>query len=121
MLKRFLDKTASGLASSALGGWLIGRLIPFNFEKWGKMTSIKLDSEKQLIEAVLELKGEDKPVELKINYHLTERDGKTQMLIDRVESSREWLTTLLNEVALKQNQPIEIPPQAAVLLRGVLK
>ena len=121
MLKRLLDRATSSLASSTLGGWLIGRIIPFNFEKWGKMTSLKLDSQNGQIEAVVELKGEDQPVELKIAYHLIEQDGKTQMAIDRVESSREWLTTLLNEVALKHNNPIEIPPQAAALLRGILK
>ena len=85
------------------------------------MTSLKLDSQNGQIQAVVELKGEDQPVELQVKYHLIEQDGKTQMVIERVESSREWLTALLNEVALKQNRPIEIPPQAAALLRGVLK
>lgn len=121
MLKRFLDQATSSLASSTLGGWLIGRLIPFNFEKWGKMTSLKLDSEKGQIEAVLDLKGEDKPVELRVKYHLIEQEGKTQMVIEEIITSREWLTALLGEVALKQKNVVEIPAQAAALLRKVVK
>jgi hypothetical protein len=121
MLKRFLDQAASSLASSTLGTRLLGRLIPFNFEKWGQMTSLKLDSDKGQIEAVLDLKGEDKPVELMLRYHLIEQEGQTQMVIEQISTSRQWLTALLSEVALKQKNTFEVPAQAAVLLGKVVK
>lgn len=99
----------------------MGRLLPYNFHKWGHMTNFKLDSQNQTIQLSLELKGEEKPVEVEVKYHLSEENGKTQMVIDQVITSREWLSVLLNEIALKQNSSLELPSQAAVLLRGVLK
>jgi hypothetical protein len=64
---------------------------------YGTLTQLKLDTTARTIEAELELKGETQPVNLHVHeYELLEQDGRATVVLKDIHTSREWLTTLMN-------------------------
>lgn len=79
---------------------------------YGKATSLKLNSSEKSASVVLDLKGENEPVEIQITrYELQQDAGKVFIILQGVNTSREWLTTLAREHLI--NKRLELPPQAA--------
>jgi hypothetical protein len=79
---------------------------------YGKATSLKLNSSEKSASVVLELKGENLPVEIQLNRYEFQQEGERLFLIiHSVTTSREWLTTLAQQQLI--NKKLELPPQAA--------
>jgi len=79
------------------------------------MVNLKVDSETKNIELEVMLKGEDKPLSLKISdYKIVRDNGATFIDISNVESNREWINLMFD--SFFKNRQIEIPQQYAPLL-----
>lgn len=89
------------------------------FERYGKMLDLNIDSDGKSIDIKMQLKGEDEPVIIKIvNYHLTEENDKAFIQIQKVESSKEWIKLLADD--LLTGKKIELPSQIRNTLKMLL-
>lgn len=77
----------------------------------GSMTKIEIQTDKQEVFVVLDLKGEQTPIELTIHYHVL---NATQIEIKEVRSSREWIDTVVNQFLADKLKAIT--PHATVML-----
>jgi len=70
--------------------WLANR---YHLKKLGRITNLKLDSTAQDIFLVLDLRGEQKLIELTLHYRM---HNPTVLEIAEVQSSRPWITESIN-------------------------
>ena len=95
----------------------LARLIlnRFDLSKYGAMTAFTLDSENRELHGMLELKGEEKPVEFRAKFQIaTGPEGKV-LQIEWLWTSREWLTLLATEFL--KPVPIPLPPGSGAVLK----
>jgi hypothetical protein len=86
---------------------------------YGSMTRLKLDTSARTIEAELELKGETEPLRLHVQeYELRQEDNRAFIIIKRIDTSREWLTTLARDFAV--DKPFELPDSVKKFLPMIL-
>ena len=63
---------------------------------YGNMTKLEINKEKTTIDIELDLKGEDKPIHLKlVNYELSQEGPISRFNPGTPSASREWLSALL--------------------------
>jgi hypothetical protein len=68
---------------------------------YGTLTRLRLDTTNRSVEADLELLGETQPVRIHVQeYELIEEDGRASIMIKRITTSRDWLTTLARDFAV---------------------
>ena len=86
----FIKNFASTAARQTLNStWL---------KPYGTLTELDIDSEKKTLALTLELKGESQPVQIRIkHYELVEREDETYLELGEIETSREWVNTLLRD------------------------
>jgi hypothetical protein len=78
------------------------------FEKFGAVTKLQLDSKNKTLCIELLLKGESLPVSINVGaYELTERDGASCLVLQRLDASREWVGAVLNEFVA--GRPFKLP------------
>jgi len=106
---------------SALGASSAWIANTFKLHRIGKMTSFRIDSDKQQIFATLDLHGEVTPVDLAIDYRIVEEPGGTMLEVVRLEASREWITTLVNEMIPADKKRIPVPALLKIALSRVVK
>jgi hypothetical protein len=86
----FLNNFAASAARKALNSSYL--------QPYGSLTQLDIDSNKKTLFLALELKGESQPIEIRVNhYELVERNSDTFIELGEVETSREWVNTLLRE------------------------
>jgi hypothetical protein len=79
---------------------------------YGQATHLRLNSGEKSATITLDLKGESAPVEINIGkYELVPEADKVYLILHAVSTSREWLTTLVQDHLLKKK--LELPSQAA--------
>ena len=79
------------------------------------MTKLELDSKAKTIRVELDLNGETTPILIEVGgYSVSEVNGQTFLSVGKFKTSREWLTTLLNDYAVKK--PVAIPKAATMAL-----
>src|SRR5215210_6810184 len=100
-------RAAKDAALSSAGPWLFNH---FQINRLGHMTSFQIDSERQLINMSLDLHGEERPIDLTIAYQLVEESGDSLIEITRVDSTRQWIATLANEIIPAEKRRHVIPP-----------
>lgn len=100
--KAFANK-AKDLALQHVGGWVANRL---HLNKLGKVTTLRLDSEKAEIFLTLELEGETTPVDLTVQYRIVE---PTLLEVVHVDASRVWMTTFVNELVPSEQKRFTVP------------
>jgi len=64
------------------------------------MLDLKLNTAERSLSISLHLKGEESPININVReYTLVTKDGRTFVEIDgsKIETSREWLTTLIQD------------------------
>jgi hypothetical protein len=89
-------------ARMAAKDWIIERagmalLNQAVLKPYGTLTRLKLDTTARTIEADVELNGETQPVNLQVReYELRETEGRATVVLKDIHTSREWLTTLMN-------------------------
>lgn len=73
------------------------------------MLDLKLNTAERSLSVSLHLKGEESPININVReYSLTTKDGRTFVEIDgsKIETSREWLTTLIQDQLGQRSFPI---------------
>ncbi len=104
-----------GQASNALGSQAALVFINQKIASFGTMTQLNIDREKRRINVELELKGETQSLKAEFfDYRLEEIGGKVFIEFSRIQTSREWLNTLLPQILPKPR--FEVPPMIKVLL-----
>ena len=84
-------------------------------QPYGRVTALKLNSQEKSLELTLELKGEREPLSLRLqDYEVIQEDGAACLVVQRVTTSREWLTALANDYAVGRR--FKLPPEAAALI-----
>ncbi len=67
-------------------------------QPYGTLTELAIDTESRSLSLTLELKGENAALQIRVkHYELIERDGETFLELGEIETSREWVNTLLRE------------------------
>jgi hypothetical protein len=75
---------------------------------YGTITKLKLDTTARTVEAELDLKGEVQPVRLHVQEYVIRQDGaRVFVILKRIETSREWLTTAARDFVL--GREFELP------------
>lgn len=67
-----------------------------------KHIAINVDEKKNLLLINLLLAGEEKELELTINYSKDTRIGETNIQILNINSSRTWITILVNDILINE-------------------
>ena len=82
----------------------------------GQMTEFLIDTKNKRVRALVDLLGENEPIEIEIlRYSLKEKGETTYITIEEAISSREWLTAALREFVVGQDLPI--PAKAGAVLK----
>jgi hypothetical protein len=86
----FLKNFAATAARQTLNStWLL---------PYGTLTELEIDAKNHTLALALELKGETQPIQIRIkHYELVERENETFLELGEIETSREWVNTLLRE------------------------
>lgn len=88
-------------------------------QPYGQLTALKLNSQEKSIEATVALKGEREPVSLRLeDYELVQENGVAYLVVQRVTTSREWLTVLAQDFAVGRR--FKLPPEAASVMAQCL-
>jgi hypothetical protein len=69
-------------------------------ERYGTLLEFQLNTVARSLSLTLQLKGEQTPVEIRVHeYTLSSAEGKSVLVIDgkKVDTSREWLTELIQD------------------------
>ncbi|HLP78604.1 MAG TPA: hypothetical protein VK327_16990 [Candidatus Paceibacterota bacterium] len=104
---RFLEQTALSFLNSQ-------SLAPI-----GRATSLRIDTTAKSLGIELELKGEATPVSVEISgYEILTEGDRFFLIVQSVQTSREWLTTLAETRFCRRR--IEIPEQAGRWLARML-
>jgi hypothetical protein len=81
------------------------------------MTTIQLDSTAKSIHVALELKGEPSPLLIDVkSYELTTAAGETHIELGAIETSREWLNVLVEDLFKPENRRFKMPGALKALL-----
>lgn len=100
--KAFANK-AKDLALQHVGSWVANRL---HLNKLGKVTTLRLDSEKAELFLTMDLEGETSPVDLTVRYRIVEA---TLLEVIHVDASRVWMTTFINELVPPEQKQFTVP------------
>lgn len=96
------------------GAVVVRRVLNLSpLRKLGTMTSLHIDSQNKQIRAVLELRGEPTPIEVLLYYQVS---SPRRIDILQVESSREWISSLINEVLTPDQRRLPVPELVSKLL-----
>ena len=110
-MMKFLDNIKDKFTSTTAKFFLSSK-----FERYGKMLDLNIDSTGKNIHLKLQLKGEDVPITIKIiGYNIVEEEDKVFIQIKRVESSKEWVSLIAEDLLI--GKKIELPKQ----IRNTLK
>lgn len=102
---------------NAISRLLLKAFINHKIKRFGKMTTIQIDSASKTIEFTAELAGETAPIAVRASYQIEQTEAGLAILPSNVTTSREWLTVLANEFLSSQVVRLPIPsglPSAAV-------
>lgn len=96
-------------------------LIQTRITPCGTMTHFNIDSVSKSIDITLDLKGEPAPITIHLgNYEFVEQNGKTCLRIDRIETSREWINTLVRDCLPKERRTFPLPRSVAGVVSMLL-
>ena len=109
-----LDKFKSILSSESLLRPLVSQVLSkYGLEKLGKVTRVDLDRDERRVFLDLDLHGEEAPVKLTISYRTV---NATEIEIEHIETSREWMTVIMNDMIPKSRKQFTVPKTVMALL-----
>lgn len=86
---------------------------------YGQATALRLNSTDKSLEITLQLKGESDPLRIEVQeYKVLEEADKTFIVIERLTTSREWMTELARNFLIGKR--LELPAEAAGMLAKAL-
>lgn len=98
----------------ALISSVIKPLVQTKLNPYGTMTKLNINSADKSVHISLDLKGESSPIEIHIrDYQITRDGGKNAIRLGAIETSREWMTQLIEAYLPEGKRMIPIPPAAA--------
>jgi hypothetical protein len=77
--------------------------------KYGTMLDFRLNTTERTLSVSMHLRGEENPINITVHeYALVTKEGRTFVEIDgsKIETSREWLTTLIQDQVGRRSLPI---------------
>ena len=93
--------------------------INTQIEAYGKVQSLHLDSQKKNIELSVLLEGESEVLKVHVSkYDFTEIDGKHQLRIQGITTSRAWINTIAS--AYLEGKAFNIPNEYAKMFKVVI-
>ena len=93
--------------------------INSQIETYGEVQHIYLDSKNKTIELEVLLDGEDEALKVGVSkYGLIEIDGKYQLKVSGVTTSRAWINTLA--ATHLEGKTFDVPSEYGKMLHGVL-
>ncbi|GEM_PF-693441 len=99
-----MAKAADELTGSASTKFLINQMMG----EYGKIINLNIDHKNKNITASILLKGENKPVNIKINKYKIIKEGATaKIILENTKCDRAWINALLKNFVT--GKPIEIP------------
>jgi metal-responsive CopG/Arc/MetJ family transcriptional regulator len=104
-------------ALAPVARWIINK-YNHNLRKLGEMTILRLDCQKQQLSMAFDLRGEQTPIELTLHYHV---QSPSVIEITEVHSSREWITTLANDIISAKSKQIEVPAFVTAALSKIIQ
>jgi hypothetical protein len=110
MLDKFKDILS---VESLLRSWVNRVLRKHDLEKLGKVTRVDLDRDQRKIFLDLDLQGEESLVSLELSYRAI---NATEIEIEHIETSREWMTVIMNDMIPKSRKQFTVPKPAMALL-----
>jgi len=112
------DAAVQFVATRVINNFNLEKLgLDVDLKKLGRMTKIKINSDKQEIYVAFDLHGEQSPIELTIQYRVL---TPTQIEIVSLSSSREWIATFVNEVLPAKRKQITVPATVTAALSKIL-
>ncbi len=91
----FLNSFATAAARNTLNSSYL--------QPYGTLTKLEVDSHNKSLFLILDLKGESQLIEIRVkHYQLVDRNGDTFLEVGEIETSREWVNTLLREHLLEK-------------------
>ena len=106
---------AKDIAVSATGKSLLNKKM----DKFGEITHLEFDSNKDEIELEVILKGETAPLKVMIKgYTIREVEGINYLRIQNIRTSREWLNHVVEDYV--HGKEFKIPKKYVRLIRKVL-
>jgi hypothetical protein len=112
-ISSFLQRLPGGKALNSAKDGLVsqGAKARFNYllRKYGTMLDFRLNTAERSLSVSLHLKGEENPININVReYTLVTKEGRTFVELDgrNIETSREWLTTLLQDQLGRRSFPI---------------
>ena len=95
--------------------WLANR---YHHKRLGRITDLKLDSSAQEIFLVLDLHGEQAPIELTLHYRV---HSPTVLEIAEVQCSRPWITEFINGMVPAEQKRLTVPSTVTRILAPARK
>jgi hypothetical protein len=85
------------------------------FEKYGAVTNLRIDSQRRTIVIEAALKGESSPLEVSVGgYELQDDRGSCLIILRDFAASRGWVAAILNEFVA--GRPLRIPASLRMVL-----
>ncbi|SEQ75605.1 hypothetical protein SAMN04488038_11092 [Solimonas aquatica] len=110
MLGRMAKSVKDGALAVGLRAYVNDKL-----KEYGEVLDCQIDTSKNTLSLRAQLRGDPQPVSATIKrYELEREDGEVYFSIKAVETSREWVTLLLNKLLIGRR--FKIPSKVAGLL-----
>lgn len=83
-------------------------LLASRFDRYGKLTELRIRSREKTIALELELEGEEMPVVIQIErYRIIGKAGEHALVVEAISTSRPWLQNLLEDLLV--DKPLPVP------------
>lgn len=89
--------------------------------KYGKMTTLRIDTKNKFIFVSSELHGETTPIDIQVEYVINKVQNNQQVEFKKIQISREWMNELANEYLMQTPLIVNIPQGFASSAIKVLK
>ncbi|MGV6830351.1 MAG: hypothetical protein ACWA5P_02155 [bacterium] len=95
------------------------KVINMKIINFGEVSMLEFNTESKTIDFEVELKGEIDKLKVYVHeYNLKNEGEKHYLTVNYIESSKEWLNSILKEYV--NNQKIEVPSEYVKVLKAVI-
>ena len=82
-------------------------MLASRFDRYAKLTDLRIRSRDKTITAELLLEGEEIPVTIQIDrYRITGTSGDHALVVETITASRPWLRNLLQDLLVDKSIPV---------------
>jgi len=106
---------------SRLTSQLLKAFLNHKIKKYGKMTTLHIDTQEKHISLTANLIGETEPIDASMKYALEESEGRTFFVPKELDCSRQWLSLLAQQMLKDNVIRFEIPSGIVTTVLKMLK